>query len=318
MDQLQRIPLEAIAVRDRLRAVDEDHVAHIAASIAQIGQQTPIHLAPPGADGKYLLLAGAHRLEALRQLGQDTALALIVNADALDERLIEIDENLMRRELSELDRAVFLAERKAIYEQRHPEAQHGRGRSRKGADRSGNKVIMNDHLPHGVPGFHRDAAKKLGLAASYIRKLLARARIEPDLRTRLAASRWAEHGPTLDALARYEDPKTRRALVAALTRPDDPARSLAAAEAEVHGRGPATDDVPQFGRLLSAWRKATPKERDLFLREIAAEAATLRRMAGLVADGTRRDADDAEGDGAEDRVLRAFGTGRRAPETDDA
>lgn len=318
MDDLQRIPLEAIAVRDRLRAVDPDHVAHIAASIAQIGQQTPIHLAPPGADGLYLLLAGAHRLEALRTLGQATALALIVDADELDERLIEIDENLMRRELSELDRAVFLAERKAIYERRHPETKNGARGSRQGRNHSGNKMIFQDHLAHGVPAFHRDAAKKLGLAASQIRKLLARARIEPDLRALLASSRWAEHGPTLDALARYQDAKLRRGLIRALTRSENPARSLAAAEAEVLGRNVATDEVAQFARLVSAWRKATPRERDLFLRELASEPATLRRMATLVAGGARRETDEDDESSGEDRVLQAFGRPRRTPEAEDA
>lgn len=293
MDELQRIPLDAIAVGDRLRAVDPDHVAHIAASIAQIGQQAPIHLAPPGADGRHVLLAGAHRLEALRLLGQSFALAVIVDADALDEQLIEIDENLMRRELSELDRAVFLARRKEIYEERHPEARNGRAPKPRG--RYADKTIIHAHLPHGVPGFHRDAAAKLGLSASHVRRLLARARIEPDQRARLASSRWADHGPTLDAVARYEDPKLRQAVVDALTRRDEPARSLAAAEEEVFGPRNRDDAEDQFARLMTSWRKAGAAARrrfEEFLRREREDALTETLKA---AHGRRRapDADDA-------------------------
>jgi ParB family chromosome partitioning protein len=293
MDNLQRIPLDAITVGDRLRAVDPDHVAHIAASIGQIGQQAPILVAPAGADGRHLLLAGAHRLEALRLIGQGTAAALIVDVDALDRRLIEIDENLMRRELSELDRAVFLAERKAIYEQRHPEARNGR--APKPLGRYEKKMIFQDHLPHGVPGFHRDAAAKLGLSASYIRKLLARARIEPDQRARLAGSRWADHGPTLDAVARYEDPKERRAVVDALTRLDERARNLAAAEAEVFGPRNRDDAEDQFARLMTSWRKAG--------------AAARRRFEEFL----RREREDALTE-----TLKAAHGPRRPPEADDA
>lgn len=295
MDDLRRIPLDAIAVGDRLRAVDPDHVAHIAASIAQIGQQAPIHLAPPGGDGRHLLLAGAHRLEALRLLGQSFALAVIVDVDALDEQLIEIDENLMRRELSELDRAVFLARRKAIYEERHPEARAGGRRMKHPGDRSDLQVMLKHHLPPEAEGFHRDVAKKLGLAPSYVRQLLARARIEPELRAALAGSRWADHGSTLDAIARLHDPKVRRAIVDALTRAEAPARNLSEAQAEVLGVRVRDKAEDQFKRLLAAWKKA--------------DAPARRRFEEFL----RREREDALTE-----TLKVAHAQRRAPEADDA
>jgi len=44
--------------------------------------------------------------------------------DDLTCRLWEVDENLCRAELTELERAEHLAQRKEIYEQLHPEARH--------------------------------------------------------------------------------------------------------------------------------------------------------------------------------------------------
>jgi ParB family chromosome partitioning protein len=261
MDRMSRIRLDRIHIGERLRAVDPDHAAHIAASISQIGQQAPIHVGAEGDDdGLFPLIAGAHRVEALRLLGQEVALAIVLDADAADARLIEIDENLMRRELSELDRAVFLAERKALYEARHPEAKAGGLRRKSGAD----QVRIEAHLPPGAPGFHQDAAKKLGLHPGHVRKLLARARIEPTLRARLVGTRWADHGPALDAIARVGMPAKRARLVDVLTRDGGSERSLADALRIVDGRkAPPAADV-QLDRLMAAWRRADAAARRRF------------------------------------------------------
>jgi ParB-like chromosome segregation protein Spo0J len=58
------------------------------------------------------LIAGRHRLEAVRSLGWSEILATVVAFDDVDRMLAEIDENLIRNDLSDLERSEHLAERK--------------------------------------------------------------------------------------------------------------------------------------------------------------------------------------------------------------
>lgn len=124
------IPLDLIDVGERLRAVDRDYVSLIAESLAERGLDTPIIVTAAGADGRHALIAGGHRVAAASLAGWTEIPAKVVEADELQARLIEIDENLIRRELSALDRAVFLAERKRIYEAMHPATRPGGGATR--------------------------------------------------------------------------------------------------------------------------------------------------------------------------------------------
>jgi ParB family transcriptional regulator, chromosome partitioning protein len=57
--------------------------------------------------------------------------ASIAHLDALHTRLAEIDENLIRNELTELEQSLQIAERKEIYEAIHPETGHGGDRKSK-------------------------------------------------------------------------------------------------------------------------------------------------------------------------------------------
>ena len=130
------VQLAQIRVADRLRLVlDEATVATIAGSMAELGLQSPVLLRPwraAGSDawgredaGLFALVAGAHRLDAARRLGWAHIEALIVEGTPDEVRLIEIDENLARAELTVLDRARFLAARKRIYLRLHPERRRG-------------------------------------------------------------------------------------------------------------------------------------------------------------------------------------------------
>lgn len=255
------IPLDRIVVGPRLRAVDDDYVAMLAASMAETGQHTPIHVGPADDDGRHPLIAGAHRVAAAQIAGLAELQATVFHGDALAAQLLEIDENLMRRGLSELDRAVFLARRKEIYLAMHPETGHG-------GKRRGNQ---NDNLSFWSPAaaFTQATAEKLGLNRRSIERAIARARIEPDLRQMLALTRWADHGATLDALLKA-DADLRRRLVLAMVRDEKPAKSLADAMTEVRGRRNTPDPAEeQFLALKGRWDKASPKARRKFLAYLA-------------------------------------------------
>jgi ParB family chromosome partitioning protein len=66
--------------------------------------------------GVPVLVAGAHRLAAAKALGWSHINCIEVDDDALRAELWEIDENLMRSELSPAQQADHLARRKVIWE----------------------------------------------------------------------------------------------------------------------------------------------------------------------------------------------------------
>jgi len=258
---LIQITPDQVIVADRLRAIDADCVAMLAASMREIGQQTPIQVLPADEKGMHRLVAGAHRVAAAQLAGLEQLTATVVDVDDLRAALLEVDENLMRRELSELDRAVFLAKRQEIYLQLHPETGHG-----KAPKKPDSKVEENFHFAR-PESFAAATAQKLGVSDRQVRTYLARARIEPALRELLAPTRWADHGATLDALAR-EKPKTREAMVLALTRAENPARNVSAAYIEAVGaREPVRTETRQReSALASAWRKADRRAQREWLR----------------------------------------------------
>ena len=61
-------------------------------------------------DGRYLLIAGRHRLEALRVIGEERVPVRVVDFDDIEARLWTISENLHRTELTVRERAEQIAE----------------------------------------------------------------------------------------------------------------------------------------------------------------------------------------------------------------
>jgi hypothetical protein len=63
------LPLDRVVVAERLRPVNADYVELIAASMGERGQDTPIKVGPPDAEGRHRLIAGGHRVAAAQMLG---------------------------------------------------------------------------------------------------------------------------------------------------------------------------------------------------------------------------------------------------------
>jgi ParB family chromosome partitioning protein len=96
-------------IRDRLDDAKAADFEALQASIAEHGQQVPILVRPiPEREGRYQIAYGHRRLEALRRLGRP--IKAIVR-HLTDEQLIVAQgkENLERRDLSFIERALFAA-----------------------------------------------------------------------------------------------------------------------------------------------------------------------------------------------------------------
>lgn len=259
---IMSIPLDRIDVGPRLRRVDPAWVELLAASMAERGQQTPIEVRPSEEEGRYLLIAGGHRMAAAEVAGLDSLNAIVTQATDDEAELAEIDENLMRRELTPLDRAVFLAARKDVWLRLHPETGHGKAKKNKGEERR-----------TGVPSFDRATAERLGLDPRSIRRAVSRASIPADVRAMIAGHPVADSGAELDKLAAQSADMQRR-IAAALTRPDAPARTVGAALAELAGpvrENRAAEAARQLVALMGAWRKAGRGARAQFLNHLEME-----------------------------------------------
>ena len=99
MTDVTTMAVADVRVDCRLRARDDSKVESLASSIATIGLLNPIVV---DTDGR--LVAGLHRLEAHRMLGLADIDVRVLKLDDIDAELAQIDENLMRNELSALER----------------------------------------------------------------------------------------------------------------------------------------------------------------------------------------------------------------------
>jgi len=117
---VQTVGLGEIVVGHRLRAgVNEEAVSRLVDSIERVGLRTPISVrhveewtdpeTGEQVSGALELVAGRHRLEALRRMGATTAPVVMVQ-DETEARLWEISENLHRAELSPVERAEHIDE----------------------------------------------------------------------------------------------------------------------------------------------------------------------------------------------------------------
>src|SRR5205807_649917 len=113
------IPVAEIKVpRDRR---DPGDVAELADSIRELGLLQPITVTPD-----YRLVAGGRRLRAFKALRLPEIPAVVRRLDEITAELAEIDENLVRLELTHLERGEQLARRKALYLTLHPETGQGK------------------------------------------------------------------------------------------------------------------------------------------------------------------------------------------------
>lgn len=121
-----KIPIFQIKVNDGRRSADPEAVQKLADSISKVGLLNPITV-----DQEYTLIAGLHRLEAAKRLGWAEVECTVSSLDGLLAELAEIDENFVRRDLSDTEFRELLLHRKEIYESLHPETKHGGDRSKR-------------------------------------------------------------------------------------------------------------------------------------------------------------------------------------------
>jgi ParB family chromosome partitioning protein len=189
--------LATIDVSDRLRPVTIANAQLTAASISELGQLQPIVVRVHPTGNGLKLIAGGRRCAAMAILEREQIAAVLVECTDDEARLIEIDENLAREELSPLDRAFFLAERKRVYEALNPETAHGKAKKPKKISEAGKVANIA-----AFASFAKDAARQTGVSVKTISNAVAlAAALSPEAVAIIRGTKLADNQAQLQALA---------------------------------------------------------------------------------------------------------------------
>ena len=166
MDRIDDLSVAAIVVGRGRRKLDDGIVEALADSVAEIGLQNPISVRLSDG-GVPHLISGLHRLEAFKRLGRNRIPAIIRDLSGERRELAEIDENLVRDDLSPSQRAAAISRRKELYEELHPETRQGAapgaGRGRGSRSLDSRKVCdypKTCWLCRRVPGCQRRCSRR--------------------------------------------------------------------------------------------------------------------------------------------------------------
>lgn len=250
-----KIAIARIAAGRRLRPVNPDYVAALAASMAEIGLIEPIvvRATPNAGRGRtpYTLIDGAHRLEAARALGWAEIEAAQTAAPA---QAAEIHANLVRNDLSILERADCVLALRALFEAEHGPITAGRKELAQHEPISPGEPIgqggdqteeQSDTVSLWSAELGRVAAR-LGTSRATVKRWQKLRTINARLRRLLHGSAVADELGTLMALARLS--ADMQALIAANIEAGKPAEQ---AVAEFLGPGrPAEPEPVRIRRIV--------------------------------------------------------------------
>lgn len=241
--QIERVQTDAIEVPKRLRSVDADRVKALADSIDAIGLRQPITVWSQAGD-ELDLVAGAHRLEAAMMLGWEWIDAIFLDGSDIDRQLWEIDENLMRSELTATQQAEHLAKRKELWEMRN----------------NANTVRETPGRPKGFAGETADAT---GVSTRAVQKATARAeQVSEEARDVIRGTKL-DTGVFLDELkgvaGEWQATYAREKLNA-------PKFSTARDRIEIKSDAEVVAD--EVADMVRRWNKMSPEARAMFLEEI--------------------------------------------------
>lgn len=251
MSEFKEISIKDIHVPERLRSVDEDHALAISASIVEHGLFNPITVRKtPNGNAKFTLIAGAHRIKAIEFCDDVSIAANIVSADKDEAILIEITENLIRNDLSVLDRAYFVQTYRDVWENKY-------GKIQRGGDQTVNlKVCLVDTLQEEASrGFAAVCAERLGVSQSAIERANRIAQnLTPAVRKAVQGTATADNQSALLKLAALEPKDQKKVAVALEKTGGDFKQSMTLLQGDQN-----KEIDPQkvlFDRLVDTWSRA--------------------------------------------------------------
>ena len=217
------------------------------------GQLQPIIITGSGA-----LVCGYHRLEAARLLDWTEIEVRVLDLSPVEAELAELEENLVRSELTVLERGEHYCRRKSLHEKLYPETRQGGAPGLPG----GGKAKTTGRI-----GFVRDTAVRLGRAESVVREELRIGALPAPVKQELVGTPGANDKGRLLSLTRLSG----EAQLAAARRL---AQGLPVEERPAEGAEPSSHPPG------SATRRPTPAENGSSLSNGQVPSRSLRFAGG--------------------------------------
>lgn len=272
------IPVDRIVVKQRLRKVELATVSNLKVAITEGGFNSTILVRPiDSEDGVplYELVYGAHRLTAAQELGHSTIPALVRELTDDEAAAIEIDENLVRRGLTPLERAETLEARFSVWRRRFPERVNQEANTatlKRGRPRNSDKMSQFFEGAPPAMGFAEETAAELGLGRRSVERSWGVVTGLPvALRNRLHGTWIAKNEGALRQLAgigdRAEQAKVADVLLGGQTKNISDARAIAAGNTPLKAAQTPVDETLKAFRKL--WGAASPSARGAILHDLA-------------------------------------------------
>ncbi|MBX3580790.1 MAG: ParB N-terminal domain-containing protein [Rhizobiaceae bacterium] len=273
MSTESQIPVSAITVPQGRRRLDLDWVEALADQFKTAGQQTAIEVLQEGE--AYRLIFGGHRLAAAKHAGWETIRAIVKTPDEFTSeaqiRLREISENLLRRELSVLDRSVDIAAWREIYEATHGTVTKGRkAKLSQVATISG--TAADDGAERFATSFSEAARRALGVNRDAISRAMKIASIPADLRGWIALHPIADNQSELLLLSAQSEER-QEAICGMLTQEPPVASNVAEAIAKLDDAPPVAKD-PAWMKVSTGFSKLPQRDQHAFF-DLHADAIAL-------------------------------------------
>jgi len=206
--------VSSIVVQKGRRPVDPKRVAALKDSILTVGLLEPLVVLQE-VNG-VALVAGLHRLEAVKELGwKHVPVTYLEGGDGLSDQydpklladLAEIDENLCRAELTVLERSTATARRKVIYEKLHPETRAGVAGGTTGGRNHPKPAKDSAMAKNATADFVADTSAKTGRSERAVRQdAQIGASLKPETVKVLEGTPVEDRQQDLLELAREKDP----------------------------------------------------------------------------------------------------------------
>jgi ParB-like chromosome segregation protein Spo0J len=283
--------LNQIEIPAAARPYNANAVLDLSRSIAAIGLQSAPTVVE--RDGQFVLVAGRHRIEALKLLGIESVLVCVVDFDDVEARMWTISENLHRAELTGLLRSEHVAEYARLAEQKRKEAlQSGQVAQieRKREDGRGHRHEGGDSL----------AARDLGISRDEVRRAKTIAALPEETKHAVRDAGLDDNQSALLKAAKEQTPEAQIAVLRGIKErgrvaddlppppePDDcghhpleeprSAGSGAIERLSASGARPLKNLEGMSGGEFARWIKiTTPRDRPHVIRVLESAAAILR------------------------------------------
>ena len=196
------------------RHLNNTKVKQIAESIGMFGLRHPITISEDN-----VLISGAHRIAAMKVLGKKTIRAEVLPVSGILARILMLEENLIRADLTALEQAEHLVEHNKLLVELGQRAESGTDGGgdhksenyKKSRARGGAPVISEDNYPVKTT---KDIADEMGIAERTLQEKFQIANsIDQGARDKLRDTEISDNKSELLRLAKVDNPEDQNTIV---------------------------------------------------------------------------------------------------------